>query len=141
MTPEYARTHELEWASIKTGVAFSSEARGISVIDQDRRTRGVVVFDSWTPNAAQVHMAIDTPMATKTLIEAAADYVFHTACRKLVWMMIRETKTQAVKLARHIGFREMYRVTDGWADGRDIILFELRRDDCRWLSEKVVRHG
>lgn len=139
MTPEPARSYEMEWLSIKTDVSFSPDARGISAVDQTGRTRGVVAFDSWTPNGCQVHMAIDTPIAARCLLPAAADYVFNHACRKLVWMFLYETREKSRKLAESLGFRETYRVKDGWAEGRDIIFFELRRDDCRILTEKAVK--
>jgi len=45
---------------------------------------------------------------------------------------------KALKLNKHIGFREVCRIPDGHKPGIDSVLQIMTRDECRWinLSEK-----
>lgn len=120
------------------GVHLSPDARGLVAVDASDAVRGGVLYDSWTATSAQVHMAASTPMAGRALLPAAFEYPFQEAGRRVLLAFVREGNTASVKVTRHLGFREAYRVRDGAAPGEALILFELRREECRYLHEKAV---
>lgn len=36
-----------------------------------------------------------------------------------------------------LGFYEIFRIRDGWDTGVDMVLKELRREDCRFIQQDV----
>jgi L-amino acid N-acyltransferase YncA len=118
------------------GVHLSPGARGIVAVDATGRVRGGVLYDGWTENAVTVHMATSTPMAWRALVPAVYEYPFVEAGRGVVLGYVRSSNTASARLTRHLGFREVHRVRDGFAQGDDLILFELRREDCAHLLSR-----
>lgn len=137
MSTRAATPMECGWLAERSGYlpaagfrAILSETAGI--------IRGMVGFDGWTPNAVALHVAIEKPGACRTLLRAAFGYAFVETGRRLAVATIREGNTRSIRLARHVGFREVHRTRSGWAPGEDLVHFEMRREDCRWLEEN---HG
>lgn len=122
---------DLHWLIARSGAALSSKARGVTAYDA-RGVRGVVCWDGWTENAAYVHMASDTPMVWRYLPEPACRHFY--AHYGLMIGVIPERHRASVELAAHLGFREASRIKDGWARGEDLLVMEMRREDCRWLE-------
>lgn len=123
-----------QWAGYVPG----ADARALAAVDERRRVRGVVGFDRWTPNAVHLHVALAAPSAGRVLLPAAFAEAFSDG-RTLARGEVRSSNLRSLALARHLGFREAHRVVDGWAPGEDVVLFEMRREECRWLQE--VPHG
>jgi RimJ/RimL family protein N-acetyltransferase len=48
--------------------------------------------------------------------------------------VIRASNERSLRLSRKVGFRETHRVADGWQAGEDLIVFEMRREECRWIE-------
>jgi hypothetical protein len=124
----------LEWAASRIGISLTGQAAGLSAVDGSGRTRGVVVFDGWTPSAAQVHLALDTPMALRCLIRRAFLYVFKAMGRQVLWMLL-PASSPAAGLAESFGFRLAHEIRDGFAVGDNVCVFEMRREECRWLRK------
>lgn len=118
----------------KTNYVPTMQFNGMKLTAPTGKILSMVGFDYWTPNSVQMHIFIDSPKAmTRHFIREVFAYVFITANRKLVIGLTPGDNAPALEFNRRIGFKEMYRVVDGWSDGIDIVEQELRRDDCRWL--------
>ena len=124
---------ELGWIVAETSCALSPGATGIKATDSEGRIRGMVAYDCWTPNAVTAHMAVDTPIAWRSLIPACFEYPFIQCDRRLLLGVIPSDNTKSWGLAKHLGFTVKHAVRDGWASGVDLLLLELRREDCRFL--------
>lgn len=120
------------------GVHLTTEARGIVAEDAAGRVRGGVLYDNWTANAVCVHMATETPMAWRALLPAVCEYAFMEGGRGVVLAHVRASNETSVRMVRHIGFREACRVRDGAAVGDDMVIFEMRREECRFLRRKAA---
>lgn len=119
------------------GVHLSPDARGIvAVSERSDQVRGGVLYDGWTQNSVQVHMATGTPLAWRHLLPAVFEYPFEEAGRGVLIGIVRASNAASVRLTKHLGFTESHRVRDGAAVGEDNIIFELRREECRWLSSR-----
>jgi hypothetical protein len=128
-----------DWLSARTHCALTPRARAIKAVDASGRIRGAVAYDCWTENAVQAHMAVDTPVAWRALLRPAFSYPFEEAGKGLLLGIIPAGNARSVALTQRLGFREAYRVRDGWAVGEDLVVFEMRRHECKWLKE--APHG
>lgn len=131
-----AMPEEFGWLVQRTSAGLTAGARGILTEDAAGRIRGMVVFDGWTENAAQAHIALDTPMAWRSLSGPVFEYVFEQCGKGVFLVCIPSHNARSIALTRRLGFREAHRVRDGWAPGDDLILFEMRRED--WRARKAA---
>ena len=131
-----APRYHYDWIIDQTGLHISSAFRAIEAIEEKTgRIVGMVGYDDWTPNSVSMHMAIAYPMAVRTLVGPAFSYPFLEAQRKVILGVTPGDNERALKLNRHLGLREIYRIRDGWLDGVDMVIQEMRRDECRWIGE------
>lgn len=79
-------------------------------------------------------MAVDAPVVWRSLLRPAFSYPFLEAGRSLLLGIIPADNTKSCGMARRLGFREAYRVIDGWSVGIDLVVHEMRRHECRWLE-------
>ena len=123
----------LDWLVRRVGCARVADLRGVTVEDASGRTLGVAGLCSWTPNGAELHFALSSPTAIRSLAPAVAEYLFLQSERVLALARVVSSNVRSRRLVEWLGFREAHRIRGGWADGVDIILYEMRRDDCRFL--------
>lgn len=133
------------WLGERTGCEMTAGFRAIEAQDgAERYCRlcgryhgrivGMVGYSGWTPNSVGMHLALDKPAAIRALLQHGFRYAFVQAEKQLVIGVTPGDNDRALKLNRHLGFRETYRVRDAWKPGVDLVIQELRRDDCRWLK-------
>lgn len=124
---------ELPWLASRAPCVLSPSARGIKV------TRGpeivaMVAYDDWTPNSCQAHMASTSAIAWRKLLPHVFSYPFEELGRGLILGTVRGDNTRSLQMAFSLGFREQARVHDGWARGVDLVLIQMRREECGWLG-------
>jgi len=123
-----------DWLIARTGLNISRGFRAIEGVDETGRICGMVGYDDWTPNSVQMHTAILFPSVIRSLLRPAFMYPFVEAGRKVIVGITPGDNAAALKLNRHLGLREVYRVKDGWKDGIDVVIQEMRRHECRWIN-------
>jgi hypothetical protein len=129
-----AGPEHLAWLSAKARTVLSPNATGIVAMDGGRMVGGVA-YDLWTANSVFAHMAVDVPVAWRRLLPAVFQYPFRT--HGIILGSIRADNTASLRMARHLGFRVIHRVADGYEQGVAMVLIEMRREECRW----GVSHG
>lgn len=128
---------DLPWFIDRTGYDPAPSFRGLVAIGADGRIRGLIGFDRWTPSSACMHVASDSPAGCRGLLHTAFHYFFADTGRVLLRAEVRAGNSASLEATRRVGFREAHRTQDGWAQGEDLVHFEMRRDECRWLKEKA----
>jgi hypothetical protein len=123
----------------RTGAHLSPAARGIEAVDAAGRIHGMVVCDLWTASAAHMHVALDSAAATRSLVVPAFEWLFQQGGRSLAIGVVRGRNSRSLHFAQRLGFREAYRIRNGWAEGEDMVLLEMRKQDCRWLGANLQR--
>ena len=108
--------------------------RCIANVTKDGKILGVVGFDSWNGASCQMHIAGEGNWLTRDLIYAAFDYAFNVADLNVVLGFVPSTNAKALRFDKHVGFVEVSRIKDGTPEG-DLIILELRRENCRYLRE------
>jgi RimJ/RimL family protein N-acetyltransferase len=130
-----ANPSHFEWLWDRTSCPITPGFRAIEAVDAKGRIVGMVGFDGWTDNSCQAHMAVDYPAVWRSLLQPAFAYPFVENNRKLLVGTIAANNARSLALAKRMGFKETYRIRDAWADGVDLVLVEMRREECRFLGE------
>lgn len=119
--------------------AATETTRGVVAYDLDTaETLAVFMADSWTPTCAQVHQVILKSMVIRHgWFEEVANYLFTKAGRKKVYATVPDGHRKALSLNAKLGFEQVARLTDGWDDGIDYLVLELKRENCPyWVPAK-----
>lgn len=125
------------WLCEKIGYMPTPYIRCIGNVTKEGKILGVVGFDSWNGASCQMHIAGEGNWLTRELLHATFDYVFNVADLNVVLGFVPSTNTKALRFDKHVGFVEVSRIKDGTPEG-DMVILELRRENCRYLREK---HG
>jgi hypothetical protein len=126
---------DLAWLVKRTQAALTTGTKAIKAVDEAGRIRGMVAYCAWTLNAVQCHMAVDAPIVWRSLRGPAFRYPFLECGKGLILGAIEADNERSVRTVLHLGFKLAHTVVDGFAVGNDLLLFELRRDECRWLGD------
>ncbi len=123
------------WVIQQLPVLRVEDTSGIMAINEETNTTiGAVVFDNWTANSVQAHFIITDPMLLRHgFLEEVADYVFNVADRKYMYGMVPGNNDKALRLNKHLGFTEILRLPDAYADGIDYVVVELKKENCKHI--------
>ena len=128
-----------DWATIQAAlpVLWVEDTTGLVAIDEGGTLVGAVLMDNWTHNSVQMHLFVKSPLVLKYgFIEAAFDFVFNEMHVQYVYGMVPGDNAKAVRLNEHMGFTEKIRLENGWAEGCDYIVMELKKENCRYLPAR-----
>ena len=131
-----APPRDFAWLYTRTGHLLSGAARAIEAVDDQGRIRGMVGYDDWTPNSVRMHVALESPGATRALFRPAFLYPFVEVGVSIALAVIVSTNRQCMRLAKHLGFSEIHRVPGGWNEGADLVFFRLDRESCQWILQR-----
>jgi hypothetical protein len=134
-----APARHFPWLSDKTGCAITSDFSAIEALDEGLRIRGMVGYCNHTPNSAQLHMAVDSPIVWRSLLLPALAYPFVELDRSVCLGIIPANNLPSIRLARGVGFRPVHTVKDGWTQGTDLVVLELRREDWILLGASSLK--
>ena len=112
-------------------------------VEQDGNLIGGVVVDEYVKDVrCSMHCAGDGKQwLSRKFLFAVFDYAFRQLGCRLIVSPVNSENTRSVKFISDIGFVEKCRIKDGSPEG-DLIIFVMRREDCRWLSlKKELQHG
>lgn len=94
---------------------------------------GVVLFTNYRRNSVEVIAAGFPGWMMPRDLGAIADYAFYTLGASTVRAMIALGNKPAENGARKLGFRRICALRDEFGPGRDAGLYELHREECKWL--------
>jgi hypothetical protein len=127
-------TH-LDYARSVLTVPISSFTRGLVALDKNNVPKGIVLLDQWTENSVMGHIAIQHPMAMRKLPFEALDYVFNTLGKNLFMGAIPSDNPKSLKFNQHLGFEVVYTIEDGYDIGVDILLMQLKKENCKYIQK------
>lgn len=122
-------SRDWQWLSERAMCALCEDTKGITALRGDKIV-AAAAFDSWTYTAVTAHIAIDDPLVIRAgFIDEIMRYVFDT-CGKQMIVGIAHSKNRALlRFIEKLGFKELYRVVDGYDYGIDIVVSRLNKDD------------
>ncbi len=125
------------WLAEHAGCGITQDFRAVEVVKAGR-ILGMVGYCEWAPNSARLHGAVESPWVIKYLLRPGFSYPFQEVGVGLLIGITPANALNAVKFNRHLGFREAHRIKEGWGVGVDLIVFEMRREECRWLKPELL---
>lgn len=96
----------------------------------------IVGYDNWTHNAVHMHVwsGSTRPWFDRYFLQEIFRYPFEICKKGLVIGYTQGDNAPVLEFSRRVGFRETYRVRDGWSLGTDLVIQEMRREECRWIK-------
>lgn len=130
-----APSEHFEWLCERVGCSPTPAFQAIEVIDRNGKILGMSGYDFWTPNSVQMSVALGSHIAGRALLRLAFEYPFVQQNRGLVIAYVSAKNSEALRLDASLGFRETHRIVDGHSMGVDLVLLEMRKHECRWISQ------
>ena len=128
--------HEFLWLVERTGCELTPSFRALKAVDGTGRIHGMVGYSGWTETMCMMHIALEHPAAFRSLLYWAFRYPFEMAGRQIALASVRAANEKSVSLCKRVGFKEAYRIKDGVLPGEDMIIFEMRREECRFIDHR-----
>ena len=112
------------------------DTKGITALDGDNVPQAVCVLDGWSPNSCIIHIWINNPFVLKHgFAEEIFNFVFsEESGRTKIIGVTPSDNLKAVKFIKNIGFKEVYRISDGYKVGVDYVVTEMNKDKCRYYN-------
>ena len=125
------------WVEDRLGTKFFRDARAIGWGDDDR-VRAAVAYERWTEVECSIHVASDGAghWLTRPFLAAIFFYPFVQANRRRLTVPVPADNEHALRFVRHIGFRDEGVLRQAGADGCDIIILGMLRQECRFLPRE-----
>ncbi len=129
-------THEQRGGRKTQTLEYTDKTQGV-IAEDEHGLMAAVILQSWTPNMCSLHAWIPRPIALRHgFIEEVFGYVFNTCGLGLVLAAVPANNRKAQRFNRHVGFEHTATITDGYKPGVDMQVWQMRREDCRWLGEQ-----
>ena len=115
---------------------LGTDTKGIVALDAAGTLAAACCFDNWSFNSCHIHIYIANPFVLRYgAAYEVFNYAFNTCGMGLVIGVTAADNTKALKFLKHIGLREIYKIQDGYKEGVDFIITQLRKEDCKWVTQ------
>lgn len=126
----------VEWvaANMKRGEGYGL-SRGIGW-ERDGELVAGVVYNEFNRININAHIASKGKhWLNRTFLWTIFDYPFNQCGVKRITAFIEDENKAAIQFDEHLGFKYETRMKDAYVNG-DILIYVLRKEDCRWLDLK-----
>ena len=106
---------------------------GVVAYDDKGKICAVFIADSFGDDHCGVHLAIDDPFVIRRgFLNECLGYIFGQRGVKRAFGQVPANNAKALKFNKHIGFREVARIEDGYETGVDLVIMRMDADNNRW---------
>lgn len=125
---------EWEWMRERTHAIGCADTQGIMAYEGMKILAGAV-FDNWTDDSCQMHIAIDNPkVLTNNFFQEVCRHVFTVCGRTRIFGLVPSNNKRCSALWKDAGMVEVAVVPHGIGTGIDCIIVCLEKEDCKWLE-------
>lgn len=123
------------WVAERVGRSTPWTTSGAIGLEKDGILVAGIVIDGYVENArGSMHCAIDNKSMNEAFLMACFDYAFNFLNLKVLLNPVSASNAASVRFTEKIGFTEITRVPLAWDGKETLILYQLRREECRWLK-------
>lgn len=104
-------------------------------LEQDGELIAGVLYDYF--NGASIYMNVAAAKAhwlDREFLRVCFDYPFRQLGANVVIGLVSSTNAKARRFDEHLGFKLTASIPGGYPGG-DLLIYTLRREDCRWVKE------
>ena len=114
-----------------SGFPLTSDMKGIVAYDKNFKIMGMTSFDHWTESSVFGHIKVTNPMCLKSggLVDETMRYVFDIAHRENFFGMVPACFENVIKFEKKIGFKELYRIPNGFEVGVDMVIMRKLKSE------------
>jgi L-amino acid N-acyltransferase YncA len=134
-----AGPHVGHWVMSRIGGFFDPVCMSAIGWQSDRRLTAGAAYRDWNGVSIEGQIAADKPL-TRGFLFAIFDYPFRQLGARKIIATTTADHIRSIRLLRRLGFLEEACLRDA-AWGGDLIIFTLRREDCRYLGEAHGQEG
>jgi hypothetical protein len=132
----------LEFFRVKYGMRGSEDFRGTLFVPDNMR--GAVIsmdhvgvayaWDNFVGRTCCISIIVQKPEClTRPVIREAFRFPFDDCGCTAIYALVDSTNEKSLSLCHRVGFKPVHRTRDGGRHG-DLIVFEMLREECRWLK-------
>lgn len=126
------------WLKSRVSYIRTEDACGVVAMNEQGKQIGAAIFDNWLHSSVQITLVIESMRAVKWgLIDFAADFVFRIHGKKHCYAWVAAHNEPSLRLCKRVGFKHVFTVPDGYADGIDLLGLDLTADALNLKSRKV----
>ena len=130
---EYNQEILREWAK-QNEMPVTADARYIGS-SFNGEVKAVVVYCGFFGKSCAIHVSgVGSHWITKDFLKTAFELPFKNWNLKVIIGTVAGNNVKSLKLSRHLGFREVAVIPDAHDDG-DLVIFEMRPADCRFIGD------
>ena len=128
---------EVSYISRLMGYSPTNDCKGV-VYSEHGVPDAAALYDHWTPNSVNVHIWANSPkpLFNPHFQRAIFSYPFFQCQKNLLIAITPADNAPSLKFSESLGFRETYRIRDGWKIGVDLVIKELTRDE--WVAKRAA---
>lgn len=110
------------------------------VLDEAGEMKAMVLYDHWAYNSVQVHIWSSGPKAlfNPLFVREMFAYPFEQCGRSIAVAITPGDQEASLAVSKALGFVEVFRHKDGWKVGVDMVVKEMRKENCKWLLKKAA---
>lgn len=98
---------------------------------------GAVIDNYIKESRCSVHCAGDGKnWCNREFLFAVFDYIFRQLKCNAVLNIVHSENHASLRFTAHVGFKEVHRIKGGSYNGNDAVLFEMQKENCRWIKPK-----
>jgi len=124
---------EWRWFQERTHAIRQEDTQGIAAY-RNNRLVAVCVLDTFTPVSVTAHLTIADPFVLRDgFFKKVAFHIFVTCGKDRVFGLVPSNNHKALKLNRHIGFKQVSYIPNTIEEGVDTVVMCLEKHSCRFL--------
>lgn len=127
-----ATSYDIERFSRLVSYAPSRDAKGVA-FKSGEELLAMALYDHWAWNSVQVHLYSSGPryLFDKGFRNAVFEYPFVQGQRGVLITVTPEDATASLAISRAFGFKEIFRIRDGWKVGISMVVKEFRKENWK----------
>jgi RimJ/RimL family protein N-acetyltransferase len=119
-----------DWA-IKHQIPTPEDAHYVGQV-LNGEIKAVVVYCGFFGKSCMIHVgAVGGHWITKNFLKEVFNYPFNTLKLKVIIGTVAGSNKKALRLDRHLGFKNVATIPDAHDDG-DLVILEMRPEYCKW---------
>lgn len=101
---------------------------------KDGKLAGAVMFVNYRRQSIEFHLAGSPGWMSRKDVKYLFSYAFVLNGCLRIWCLIKRKNRKARQGAERLGFRVLGVAHDEFGEGRDGILYEMTRAQCKWIK-------